>query len=237
MAITAANLTASFSDTDATSYATASVSPGGNRLILLAVASHKTDTASPNAPTASGNGITWVEVVTFLHDAAGADRSRITLLRGMVAAPSAGAVTIDFAGQTQHACLWSVEEFDGVDTSGTDGSGAVVQNGTQDSQGTSALLVTLAAFGSTDNAGYGCFNKQANPSSFTVGSGFTLLGNVASTAPVHRLSSEWKLNDNTVDGTAGSTNQGGGIAIEVKAAAGADTLQDPIGMGVVPFPR
>ena len=40
-------------------------------------------------------------------------------------APSAGPLTFDFAGQQQAVCAWSVFEYDNVDGSGTNGSGAV----------------------------------------------------------------------------------------------------------------
>lgn len=223
MAITAANLTASYSGTDATSYATASVAPGSNRLILLTVNSESDLTETPNAPTASGCGVTWVEVATLAYDTAGSRRGRITLLRGMVASPSSGAITIDFAGQTQSCCLWTVEEFDGVNTGGTNGSAAVVQSATVNSTGSDAPSVTLAAFAdASNNAAYGAFAKEGNPPGFTKETGYTLLSDVASTTPVARLSSEWILGEDTsVSSTAPSTNQGGGVACEIAAGSAA----------------
>lgn len=226
MAVTAANLTASYSNTDATSYATASVAPGSNRLLLLAVESNTGDSSTPAAPTVTGNGLTWVQVASIAYDTGGTRRGRLTLFRAMGASPSSGAITIDFGAATQTVCVWSLDEFAGVDTGGTNGSAAVVQSNTASSAGTSSLSVTLASFAdATNNAAYGAFSKQDNPSSFTAEGGYTTLSDTASTTPKSRLGVEWKVGeDTTVTATAGSTNQGGCVAVEIAMAAAAAAL-------------
>ena len=55
-------------------------------------------------------------------------------------APSAGPLTFDFAGQQQQACAWSVFEYDSVDGTGTNGSGAVAQQQTTSGSGTTLAL-------------------------------------------------------------------------------------------------
>src|SRR3990167_11448563 len=121
-ALSPTNLTAGGSNTAATSYTTASITPSANALILASVESNA-DPDAPNTPTLTGNGLTWVEVVTRLDGTA-----RMTLFRAMGSAPSAGAITIDFAGQSQaNGSTWIVTEFSGADTSGTNGSAAVIQ--------------------------------------------------------------------------------------------------------------
>jgi hypothetical protein len=64
----------------------------------------------------------------------------------MGATPSAGVVTIDFAAQSQAAIAWSLNEFTGMDTTGANGAGAIVQNvqTTSAAQGTT-ISTDLAA--------------------------------------------------------------------------------------------
>src|SRR4029077_6547631 len=52
----------------------------------------------------------------------------------------------DFAGQQQQACAWSVFEYDNIDGSGTNGSGAVAQQQTASGSSTplAAMLGPLA---------------------------------------------------------------------------------------------
>jgi hypothetical protein len=120
------------------SFATATITPGAGRLALVFVMSRRV--GGPATPTTSGNGLTWQQVASVLNLAGG--NSRITCFRAMGPAPSGGPLTFDFAGQQQEACAWSVFEYDNVDGSGTDGSGAVVQQQTTNGNVTT-LAVTL----------------------------------------------------------------------------------------------
>lgn len=150
MAITAALLTASGDATDLAAYATASITPTANRLVLAAVFNE--GAGVDETPTLTGNGLTWVQIVTFED---GGANNRFTVFRAMGAAPSAGAVTIDFGGLTQTRCGWSIIEFAAVDTSGTNGSGAVVQSKTATGTGTTSTADFDAAFGdAVNNATY-----------------------------------------------------------------------------------
>jgi hypothetical protein len=105
------------------SFTTATITPGAGRLVLAFAMNRKVGGAA--TPTASGNGLTWQQIASVLNFAGG--NSRITCFRAMGPAPSAGPLTFDFAGQQQEACAWSVFEYDNVDGTGTNGSGAVVQ--------------------------------------------------------------------------------------------------------------
>ena len=51
-------------------------------------------------------------------------------------------------------------EFDGMDTSGTNGSGAIVQSATNKVTSANALTVTLSAFGSSNNRPVAFFNHR-----------------------------------------------------------------------------
>lgn len=222
MAIAVSNLTSGVSNTGASSYATASVSPSSNNLILLTVASRTGITENPNTPTATGNGITWVTVNSVVYDTTTSSRRRVTILRGLVASPSAGAITIDFGGQSQTNCLWAVDTVSGIDTTGSNGSGAVVQSATnldESGSGTS-LTITLSAFGASGNIAYGGFSDGSTTGP-TPGSGFTQTAFQTTTGNDTMLFTEYNgANDTTVDATGMfSTAQRGGVALEIKAAS------------------
>lgn len=189
----------------------------------------RNDSVNASAPSSvTGNGLTWVQVATVAFDTAGAIRSTLTLLRALGAAPSAGAVTINFAA-THHSSSWSVIEFSGVDTGGTDGSAAVVQSVTDlsASDADGILSVALAAFGSANNATYGMFGSNGS-AGFTPGLGFTEIHDVPqATSPTSVLMTEFRVdNDTSVDATrdGGSALDLGGIAVEIKAGASAFAL-------------
>lgn len=216
-AISCTNLINNLQNSAATSYATASVSPVANALTILAVASQFAGTS--NTPTATGASMTWAQIAT------GADATnnrRVTLFRALSASPGSGAVTIDFAGQSQSNAAWSIESCTGTDTSGTNGSGAVVQSGTAThDSGTSStgLTVALSALGSANNATYGMVRANGG-SAIVAGSGFTALSN-QTTIRVH---SEWKLNDANVAWTwASQLVISNAVGFEIKAATAANS--------------
>jgi hypothetical protein len=172
--------------------------------------------AVPVNPTLSGNGLTWVLVAskdTFTTET--------HIFRAMGASPSTGAITISYGAETETQCAWSVVEFDGVDTSGTNGSGAIVQSGTA-SATDSPISVTLAAFGSTDNAAFSCAVHFSNENT-TEGSGFTELSDSAVAENARGFQAQWKLNDNVPSCSwATTTADAQMVAVEIKAAAGAE---------------
>jgi hypothetical protein len=130
------SLTAGSNVTASSSFTTATITPGAGRLVLAFVLSRRAGGAG--LPTASGNGLTWHQVAGTLNAAAG--NTRITCFRAMGPAPSAGPLTFNFAGQQQAVCAWSVFEYDNVDGTGTDGSGAVLQQQATSGSGTTLGL-------------------------------------------------------------------------------------------------
>lgn len=210
-----------------TSATTASITATANRLYLLTVWTRTGITANPNQPTASGGGLgTWDVIASVVYDDSSSSRKRVTLFRALSASPGAGAaIAIDEAGQTQTSFGWIVDEVTGIDTSGTNGSGAIVQSATNiDSSATTAsLTVTLAAFGSANNATYGSFAEGGN-GTWTQGSGFTKIGNVTTTGDTMNGITEFLAsNDTTVDATDSTNSELGGIGIEIKAATTTNT--------------
>ncbi len=198
--------------TDGTSFATSSITPGANRLVLLFVAcTHATVAETPNS--VSGNGLTWVQVNTTAFTAA---TRKISCFRAMGAAPSAGAVTIGFA--TAHtSAVWSIVEFANVNQSGTNGSGAAVQSTVNTAaQGSTTVVGTLAALENPKNLhAYGvALTTQAT---VTEGVGFTEAGDDNEGAAVITLETGYKVNDTTADPTFVSAGAAI-ISVEVKAA-------------------
>lgn len=221
MAVSITNLTASADAADASSYNTASITPTSNNLVLLSVSTRTGISTTPNQPTASGCGLTWVVINSVVYDTESTSRRRLTLFRALGASPSTGAITVDFAGQTQTQMQWCVDQASGVDTSGTNGSGAIVQSATQQiiesDPSATTIVATLAAFGSSANGTYGCFANEDISWTPVAGSGFTLLSdnNVAGT---DGHTTEWRAtNDTTVDITFGSQTGVGAIGIEIRA--------------------
>ena len=88
------------------SAATASVSPVADQVIFAAVLAFSS--VSLQQPTATGNGLTWAVVAAVDLDAT----RKLTVFRAQGAAPSAGAITFDFAGVTQTSFVWSIVQYD-----------------------------------------------------------------------------------------------------------------------------
>ena len=138
------NLTSGSSTATASTYKTGVFSPASDQLVLAFVTSTVIGGAAAPIPAANGNGLTWVQVASV--DLAGLPDSRLTCLRAMGAAPVAGVLTFDFGGAAQTLCAWSVFEYDNIDESGSDGSGALAQFVTNSGTGTTlpVLLGPLA---------------------------------------------------------------------------------------------
>jgi len=208
--ITKADLT-SGSGTNNTSFSTASITPSANKLVLLSVAS-RVSGGGTTAPTVTGNGLTWV-LVRSTKEAA--SWNRISVFRAMGASPSSGATTISFGSITQLSAIWSVTEYTNMDTSGTNGSGAIAQIATNSGIAVTTLTATLGAFSATANATYGAIVSEV-AGAITHGTDFTEIHDVNVTD--NSLETEWKnSNDTTVDWSWGPTARVAGIGLEIIA--------------------
>jgi len=192
----------------------ASISPTADALVLLCI-NHDSDS---DPTSVAGNGLTWVKVTHVTY--AG---HRSTIFRAMGSSPSSGVVS--WNNPNSAAESYSIFEFTGVDTSGSNGSGAIVQiaNSVGDGGGSPpyTYTVTLAAFGNVDNATLGVFGCRSNHSG-AVGSGFTYIYD--GSGDTRAVVTEYKLsNDTVVDYTNNDTAwlDHGFLALEIKAAAAA----------------
>jgi protocatechuate 3,4-dioxygenase beta subunit len=196
-------------------YTTASIAPAPNALVTVAVMTHQSSAAAPN-PTLSGGGMaSWDVVATVTFDGA-TPLKRVTIFRAMSAAPGTGPITIT-SSVTVSNCQWIVSQWTGVETAGTNGSGAVVQSGTASGSGVNQLTVTLAPFASTANVAYGVFGVNSNVVPTVIpGTGFTTIDEQPSgEGTLADLFAEWAVNRTAVTATWSNKN-GGAVGIEVK---------------------
>ncbi len=217
--ITHTLLTAGTNPTNLTVYTTASISPAPNTLVTLAVLSQRSYGASA-APTVTGGGMTaWQQVASVTFDPLSVPLRRMTIFRAMSTAPGSGPITITFAGNQSHA-QWIVSQWDGVETSGTNGSGAIVQTASNAADVVNGLGVTLSAFGDAANVAYGVFGVNSKVAAVTPGSGFTEIAEVPSGENTPgSLMAEWASNRQAIDALWTSL-RGAVLGVEIKAAAG-----------------
>lgn len=205
------------------SFATPAIAPNNGDLILAAIRNQKTtgNGADPIV-TMTGNGLTWVSVlsITYGPTIGSGKRNRLTIMRAMGIAFT-DAPVVDFGGQTQEFCGWQISDWSGVDQSGTDGSGAIVQTANSSGTGRSSpASVTLSAFANGTNGTYLAW-AFGNPTiTATAGTGMAILGQDTTNTSG---GAEWASpNGNvlspsvTYSGTSGSDGE---IGIEIKAGA------------------
>jgi len=202
---------------------TASISPSANRLILVTVHAYiSTGSAQPGTPTVTGNGITYALVGSQDVDNSGTDRATIFVFRGMAAAPSAGAVTISFAPATMTRIQWSIDQSDAnVDTSGTNGSGAIVQTtGVTTASGATSASVNYPSAMTSGNSGYSGWGHQVQEAK-TPRAGWTELADVT-TVTLAAVETQYIAGTDTAGSVSwASGSRGGGIIVEIAAATSA----------------
>jgi hypothetical protein len=211
-------LTAAADPANGKVYTTASIAPAPNTLILVAVLGHRAYGAPP-APTISGGGMTtWDQVATVTLDPQSSPLKRLTIFRAMSPAPGSGPLTITFSATVSNA-EWVVSEFSGVDPSGTNGAGAIVQTGSAGGDGVNGLTVPLAAFANSNDVAYGAFAVASGSPAITAGPGFTAIAEEPSGETPADLFAEWVVNDPSVAAVWSSLN-GGAVGVEIKAGTG-----------------
>jgi len=216
MAVSAAHLTNGTAE--AVPVSTASVSPGSNRLLLLAVVVRLTGTAPSDSLTVTGLGLTWVKVGTVVYT----NRRRAWVYRAL-GTPSAGTVTInsgDAAVITN--VLWSLDEFAGVNTSGADGSGAVADVATNAVSATTTISVTIAGAGVDGDATYGAGAFETT-GPVTTEAGWVDLVVQTDDDNIRRQSVSWDIDRDTTPSWSWTNNNfaAGAIGLRIVGAGGA----------------
>ncbi|MGH7614950.1 MAG: beta strand repeat-containing protein [Gemmatimonadales bacterium] len=214
--ITHTLLTVGTNIVNTTVYTTAPISPAPNALITVAVLSHRTYGAT--TVTVSGGGMaSWTQVASVTFDTFGTPLRRLTIFRAMSASPGSGPLTITFAGNVSNT-QWIVSQWTGVETSGVNGAGAIVQTGSAAADAVNGLTTTLAAFGNANNVAYGVFGVNSNALAITPGAGFTELAEQPSGENTPGdLFAEWATNISAITATW-TTKNAGGLGLEIKAA-------------------
>ena len=152
---------------NATQQSTTSVTLTANRLALLSV--HSVINV-PNVPTVAGWILVDSHVIGGIH--------RVSVFRRMSASDSTQSHLIDFGGQVQFFNRWSIDESSAnINTSGTNGSGAIVQfkHGGEVGVVQNCLLTFDSAFSSAANSTFAAFGGSMWTATPTAGSGFTEL--------------------------------------------------------------
>lgn len=205
-------LTNDIDTVDRTSYTTGSFAITGNQLVLMSVTG-AVSAGTVNTPTITGHGATWVLVTST--DKAGDTTRKYFLFRTMLGSDSAAATcSISFGAQTNIRCSWAVMQWANVDTSGTNGSGAIVQSAVNSQAPQAALTVTLSAFANSDNRPYAVFAYLENSNTITPEAGWTeLFEQTSATEPI-TIEGMWKNASDDVTPTG--TNAYLGIAVEIK---------------------
>jgi hypothetical protein len=196
------------SSADATSYVTAAVQLRIGKLYLLSV---ENSAAAAAVVSSVDGGPTFASRSTVAYNT---NANRVSIWSAVPVANYNGTLTINFGGgNTQTGCVWSLEEFSGVDTTTTDG---VVQQAT--GTGSSVTpLATLGAFAAIYNAAYGAL-ANIGDSTTAPGSGWIELADTGAATPAQYLETQWRqANDTTVDGTI-TSGVWGACAVEIKAA-------------------
>ena len=189
-------LITSGSSTDATSYTTASTTATSGRLVLIWV--YSISASSPNDATVTGSGLSGLTKIASQVDHN--SLKKITLYKAF-GTGSAGTIGIDFSGQTQTGCTWSVVEF----VNATD----VVQYDVQaTASNATGLTSTLGTFTDSANITVGGFGYPLNNTNGNTGDYFIDVGERNQATPNMAIFTEWAPDNRTavpVDISASST--------------------------------
>ena len=183
-----------------------------NELILMAIlASRSASAVPPTSITTNGGTATWVMI-----DQEDAGVMSCSVWRTMVATAQAGCTfTLNHSGAGTGQ-MASIVAFSGVDTSGTNGSGAIGNiaasvNGT----GTSSSI-TIATV-DTGNAGYGAIGHIAAEA--TTHGMANELHDLNGSAPNRGFCTEYGISDSVVDFSWATSSAFRHIAFEIVAGA------------------
>jgi hypothetical protein len=215
--ITHALLTGGTDTTNQKVYTTGSIAPAPNTLITIAVLGHRGVAATPSPIVTGGGMAAWEEVATVVFDSLSIPSKRMTIYRAMSASPGSGPLTITFANTVSNA-QWIVSQWSGVDLSGVNGAGAIVQTGSASADRVTTLTVTLNPFAHANNVAYGVVGVKKNVPAVNPGAGFTEIDEQPSgETTTCDLQAEWATNDNTINATWTRANSAV-LGVEIKAA-------------------
>lgn len=218
MELSLAALDSAANDTDGTSFLTASKTPTADALQLLAVA-RRVASGGLGTVAASGCNLTWVAVGT---------QGNLTVFRALGASPTTGQVTIT-TSLTNVCCVHSWVEVTGCDTSGTNGSGAIVQsNGNSVGTSGTSIATTLSARSNASNLLYEATAIRAN-GAVTHPTSWTEIHDLGTSTDTQRCETAWYNADDTAPQTTFSASSNRQIiALEIAVAPPPSTFTPQI---------
>lgn len=223
MRVTPRLLTSGGSTSDHHTFFTNSISPLAHKLITVMTFSRVgAGIFTPNAPIITGAGLTWTIVGSSVHPSPGVHH--VNLLRAVTpASPSSGALTINFSGQPQQHCHWSVVEWSAIRLGGVNGALAVPQHKAgYANTGAGSMSITLNdTISDPDSAIYAGMIAIGPLTTFASAYGETPLSDVqVNDGPTSTHSQDhWRRGVNKTTGWTFSTQQiePVGLAAEIRA--------------------
>jgi hypothetical protein len=212
------------SSTNGSSYAFPSITASDSRLYVVFVNTAVGSGTAPAATSVTGAGLTFTEIGApggMLYSG-GAGVRRIQAWRALAfSGATTGSIAINLNG-TSIGMDAVLLEMTGIETSGTNGSGAIAQSVTSSASGATSLAVGLASFASPDNRPVAFFSHRANEST-TPEPGYTELDDGSHGAPITGAQCEWHMTgaDTTPTASWATAADAGGFAIEVRAEGSA----------------
>lgn len=221
-------LTSGSSSTDATTYATASVTLTAGRLYLLSVEnSHGTSASAVSAITGGAGVPTFTSRLTTQFNT---NLNRLSVWSAVPSSDYTGTLTINFGGVTQTGGCWSLVEVVNADTSAADG---VVASSTSTGATASSASLTATAVSATTNALFGVQAHASTTLASPIGR-HVEIHEVTAATPTQELQTMYASCvdddlDQTVGATAGSLMGAWGLGyLEIKGgtstADGAGTI-------------
>lgn len=206
-------------------HVTSTYSPAANALILVAV-HDPAGLAAARVPEGHGTTFVFVGEQNLSSQTLNVYRALST------GALTAGATTLKFSVATA-PINYSIIQMRNVSTLSTDGEGAIVQGSSGASVGSTATVITLAAFAAPGNVAYGAFGELST-SLMTSGAGFTTIHSTRSQIlnQTQSLMTEWAQNNSTVGANSPSAANRVGIALEIKESTVSVSVGRKMMMGV-----
>jgi hypothetical protein len=157
-------------------------------------------------------------VATVTFDTVTGPLKRLVVYRAMSASPGSGPITISWPGTVSNS-QWIVSQWTGVDASGANGAGAIVQSIGVSGDRVSGLTATLAPLGAPHHVAYGVVGVNGNGLVVSPGAGFTEIAEQSSGEAARAvLQTEWTTGDNTVDASGPGSLNAAILGIELKPA-------------------
>jgi hypothetical protein len=230
MAVTFNGLTSGVAGIAATP-ATASVAPTANAVVLVSFTYHTIGTVADPA-SVTGAGLTFTKLAGGQFFNVGVGNY---LYYALAASPGVGAITVTATNldATPDLWTWQVGEFPGVDTSGTNGAGAL-----QDFATTASTSTTVSTtMGTSADATYAVCYAHTNGATITPGRGFTKSGDADDTANC-QTAVEYRLTGvTTADFSCSVSATLGIMAVAIKAPSVAPVAVGAGGTGIYRLAR